>query len=123
MNRNVLEAMERKKIEISPDSSWADIVAIHQKEFKSDGDDGVLMACSDDSHTLALAFLAEHDDPEMDGTYAAHPAWWRGNRRGVQAACEVLNKVLDGKDDGAGSMGGNELEALRRRLLAMKGKS
>lgn len=74
----------------------------------------------DDEHDMGLLIP---DNPYMDGTDAAHPAWWRGNERGVQVACEFLNIVLDGKDNGSGTMGGKELEALRRRLLAMKGKT
>jgi hypothetical protein len=34
------------------------------------------------------------DDLFWDATDGAHPAWWRGNDRGVQGACERIQKVL-----------------------------
>lgn len=58
------------------------------------------------------------DDPELDGTDDAHPAWWRGSTAGVAGACERIEAVLDGKDSGAGVLGNERLERLRRRLLA-----
>lgn len=42
------------------------------------------------------------DDPECDGTDAAHPAWWRGHVQSCAMACAKINEILDGKDDGAG---------------------
>lgn len=59
----------------------------------------------------------EADDPQWDGTDAAHPAWWRGNDRGCRFVTQRLTDALDGKDDGAGWIGYPPLEALRRRLL------
>lgn len=61
----------------------------------------------------------EADDPQWDGTDAAHPAWWRGNDRGCRFVTQRLTDALDGKDDGAGWIGYPPLEALRRRLLAI----
>jgi hypothetical protein len=34
------------------------------------------------------------DDPYMDGTEGAHPAWWRGNEAGVLAVIKIINKAL-----------------------------
>lgn len=59
------------------------------------------------------------DDPEWDATDFAHPAWWRGNDAGADAVVRRLEKVLDGKDEGAGVLGGRKLEAIRRRLLGL----
>jgi hypothetical protein len=64
----------------------------------------------------------EADDPQWDGTDAAHPAWWRGNDRGCRFVTQLLTDALDGKDDGGGWMGYPPLEALRRRLLALRSK-
>jgi hypothetical protein len=62
------------------------------------------------------------DDPEYDGTDAAHPAWWRGHDQTVQAMCHQINRILDGKDDGRGTC--NEpWESVRRRLLALRDSS
>lgn len=35
---------------------------------------------------------------ELDGTDAAHPAWWRGNDAGVAQVCAQINAILDGAD-------------------------
>lgn len=59
------------------------------------------------------------DNAAWDATDAAHPAWWRGQEHGVRSACRRMAQVLDGQDDGGGVISGRELEALRRRLLAL----
>lgn len=59
------------------------------------------------------------NDPQWDGTDAAHPAWWRGSDRGCEAATQILTDALNGKDDGHGVIGHAPLETLRRRLLAI----
>ena len=41
---------------------------------------------------------ARKDNKELDGTDAAHPAWWRGNDAGVSQVCEKINAILDGAD-------------------------
>lgn len=55
------------------------------------------------------------DDPILDATDFAHPAWWRGELYGVEEACRFLNRVLD-----EGYRGGmrNPLGALADRLNA-----
>jgi len=58
------------------------------------------------------------DEPDMDATDGAHPAWWRGNDAGVESTCVAVHRALDGKDDGAG-VAAEPWESLRRRLLAM----
>jgi hypothetical protein len=62
--------------------------------------------------------LSEHfpDDPELDGTDFAHPAWWRGHEYTTDMFCRNVNKILDGKDHGRGS-NYEPWGALRRRLL------
>lgn len=60
------------------------------------------------------------DDPDLDGTDGAHPAYWRGTDAGVAGAVSRIEAVLDGKDDGKGVLGGKRLEALRRRMLAAR---
>lgn len=72
----------------------------------------------EDSATCAATSHA--DDPETDGTDFAHPAWWRGNDRGVEAVCEIVERILDGKDtEPLGRFGYLRLETLRQRLLAL----
>ena len=65
----------------------------------------------------ALIQLAK-DDPEMDATDFAHPAWWRGNDQGVIVLCGMINKILDGKDEGHGTSR-EPWESTRRRLIAL----
>src|ERR1043166_9002424 len=60
------------------------------------------------------------DDPDFDGTDAAHPAFWRGHDHGCWGTIERIKQVVDGKDDGRGVMGTIALEDIRRRLLAQR---
>lgn len=43
-----------------------------------------------------------HDDPAWDCTDAAHPAWWRGHQHTATVFCNLVEDILDGKDDGKG---------------------
>ena len=36
-----------------------------------------------------------HDSHDLDGTEAAHPAWWRGNDAGVLGAVRVITRALE----------------------------
>ena len=58
------------------------------------------------------------DDPECDGTDAAHPAYWRGHDHAVATICLKITEILDGKDDGKG-IASEPWEPVRRRLLAL----
>jgi hypothetical protein len=46
--------------------------------------------------TLALEQLAD-DDPSLDATDGAHPAWWRGHDHGVAAALGMVERVIAGE--------------------------
>lgn len=59
------------------------------------------------------------DDPSLDATEAAHPAWRRGEAYGTQTVLARIEQILDGHDDGSGVIENAQLEALRRRLLAL----
>lgn len=65
-----------------------------------------------------LRAAVRQDDPECDGTDAAHPAWWRGMDHGVVATIAGVKRILDGEDDGRG-VASEPWESLRRRLLVM----
>lgn len=56
------------------------------------------------------------DDPELDATDFAHPAWWRGHDHTTAVFCSLVHDILDGKDDGRG-VARAPWEPLRRRLL------
>lgn len=59
-----------------------------------------------------------NDNPELDGTDYAHPAYWRGEDHAVIVLCQKINNILNGHDDGRGHS--NEpWESTRRRLLEL----
>jgi len=61
-----------------------------------------------------------YDDPSLDATDGAHPAWWRGNDAGVAGAVRIINEALDGPLPLAGCVGGADLEAVRQRVAALR---
>ncbi len=61
-----------------------------------------------------------YDDPSLDGTDGAHPAWWRGSDAGVAGAVRIVNEALDGPLPLAGCVGGADLEAVRQRVAALR---
>lgn len=70
---------------------------------------------------IVLIFAREisvHDDPALDATDFAHPAWWRGEQHSALVFCEKVNQILDGKDDGSG-FGYEPWHATRMRLLEL----
>jgi hypothetical protein len=67
--------------------------------------------------------LEAQDDPILDATDFAHPAWWRGSDYSYFKICETINRILDGKDKGEGAFGGKELEDVRRKILELMSKT
>lgn len=67
---------------------------------------------------LRAALAKSADDPELDCTDGAHPAWWRGHDHTTIVFCKKVNEILDGKDDGHG-VSNEPWESTRRRLLAL----
>jgi hypothetical protein len=71
--------------------------------------------CDHCSRALQIATTAMADDPEMDGTDFAHPAWWRGYDAATDMAIREVNEILDGDGELHGTC--NEpWESLRQRL-------
>lgn len=62
------------------------------------------------------------DDPDMDATDFAHPAFWRGHDHGFAGAVRAVAAVLDGDDNGSG-VAAEPWERVRRRLLALVAKA
>jgi hypothetical protein len=60
------------------------------------------------------------DDASLDATDDAHPAWWRGHDHGARAATEAIVRVLDGTDDGRGTLAWPELQRAREAILALR---
>ena len=78
--------------------------------------DGLASAIVTYLSALPHAGVSE-DDPELDGTDAAHPAWWRGNDRGCEATCEIITRILDGETPSGVCR--EPLETVRRRVAAL----
>jgi len=77
---------------------------------------GKLAAAEAEVKRLRLAW----DDPEMDATDGAHPAWWRGNDAGVAGAVGIVTEALDEPLPLAGCVGGADLERVRQRIAALR---
>lgn len=67
----------------------------------------------------ALDDAARQDDPQWDATDAAHPAWWRGNDAGVRVLTDMIQRWVDGQDDGHGVMGSAPLQKLRTDIQSL----
>lgn len=62
------------------------------------------------------------DNPELDGTDSAHPAWWRGCDAGAESTVHIIHKILDDIENGvepSGAFGSKKLDMLRDRLYQM----
>lgn len=57
------------------------------------------------------------DDPNLDGTDAAHPAWWRGQERGVDGTLKILAEALGLDEEAAFHEVVNRAKALRNAFL------
>ena len=57
------------------------------------------------------------DDPELDGTDGAHPAWWRGTDCATAVVVRIVNDILDGTHrETSGRFNHGPLNDLRDRL-------
>lgn len=68
-------------------------------------------------HSMYDALQASND-PEMDGTDGAHPAYWRGHDYTTKMFCALVIDILDGKDNGAGA-NTEPWATVRKRLLSL----
>lgn len=57
------------------------------------------------------------DDPMLDATDFAHPAWWRGNDHAFLQMTRKINEILDGKELGGWCR--EPWESLRWRLAGL----
>lgn len=62
------------------------------------------------------------DDPDFDGTDAAHPAYDRGLRRGIDLVCSRVSDMLGGGDSGGGMFGLAGLQEIREQIRALLGE-
>jgi len=70
--------------------------------------------------TKRIAGYELADNPELDATDAAHPAWWRGNEAGLICTVRVLNERMDKYPDVHGVYGSPELQQLWQRIAALQ---
>lgn len=79
--------------------------------------------CDQCSRALEIASEAMRavpvDDPEMDSTDFAHPAWWRGYEHSFAMTCREVNDILDGKKANVGTST-HPWQALRQRLYDIR---
>lgn len=59
-----------------------------------------------------------YDNPDLDGTDGAHPAWWRGNDHGIRTTIREVNAWLSGAPL-HGTYGQQELNWLRARIAEL----
>lgn len=79
-------------------------VAFQNSMFKNDF---VTLAGQVNAAAVAAQFVPANtpelrtaDNPELDGTDDAHPAFWRGHDQAVRSMCSRIMKILAGKDEG-----------------------
>lgn len=65
-------------------------------------------------HILATVHA---DDAELDGTDAAHPAYWRGTDAGFASMCQQVSELLDGKS--STGVCAEPWNSLRHRIAAL----
>jgi hypothetical protein len=82
-------------------------------------------ACARDVHhtgecdfTAAPVAAGSEDDPLLDATDFAHPAWWRAHDHTFKTFCAIVTAILDGRDDGRGAYS-EPWATVRQRLVAL----
>ena len=71
------------------------------------------------AYRLGYAEGNKADDPEMDGTDFAHPAYLRGEEHAAKIICKMVNDILDGTASKAGTAS-NPWQQLRQRLYDIR---
>lgn len=67
---------------------------------------------------VAAKLAHQKDDPEMDASDFAHPAWWRGEDYTFKLVSFHINKILDG--DPVGGVSNEPWQSLRLRLAKLR---
>jgi hypothetical protein len=75
----------------------------------------------EDRARAMIARILKYDanDELWDCTDAAHPAWWRGNDRGVEAMCEIIEKTTRGENAGEHCYGLPRISAIVKNLNSL----
>jgi hypothetical protein len=60
------------------------------------------------------------DNPALDDTPRANPAFWRGKANGIDAVLKIVHDVMAGNDNGSGVNNHEQLEKMRRALISWR---
>ena len=60
------------------------------------------------------------DNPALDDTPRANPAFWRGKAKGIDAVLKIVHDVMAGNDNGSGTNNHDQLEKMRRSLIGWR---
>lgn len=60
------------------------------------------------------------DNPALDDTPRANPAFWRGKAKGIDAVLKIVHDVMAGRDNGSGTNNHDQLEKMRRALIGWR---
>ena len=60
------------------------------------------------------------DNPALDDTPRANPAFWRGKANGIDAVLKIVHDVMAGNDNGSGVNNHEQLEKMRRALIGWR---
>lgn len=60
------------------------------------------------------------DNPALDDTPRANPAFWRGKANGIDAVLKIVHDVVTGHDNGSGVNNHEQLEKMRRSLIGWR---
>lgn len=59
------------------------------------------------------------DKPQLDGKPGGHPAFKRGQLKGVLTVLSVVKQTVNGADKGDGEFGSPQLEAARQAIVTL----
>lgn len=88
------------------------------KAISSMEDWGLVAALHNAFPTIRAEIDRLQDNPELDGTDAAHPAWWRGEEYAVERLCREINSILDGES--LAGVCGEPWESTRQRIARLQ---
>lgn len=60
------------------------------------------------------------DNPALDDSPRAHPAFWRGKVNGIDSMLKIVHDIMTGADNGTGANNHQQIERMRRALLSWR---
>jgi len=113
MSETAREAMMREEFEKSPTARHLDL------KRESGIDCYYASKTQEKWDAFRCGYIAASgiDDPELDGTDWAHPAWWRGHDQTFLQFCTLTTELLDGKK--ILGVCGEPWESIRHRIATL----